>query len=172
VGDIAFALAHINRFNGHVGRYNVAAHSLVVVAIASELSDAHPRIERQALLHDSSEAYLNDLARDVKYVLGEMQPHLGWNPYVLLEARVSCLIYEKYKCSLPDRDVQLIKDADNLALAAEVHALWPKEHWPHFGNPAHNPEHVELVFDANRLKPRQAERLFLERFAKLAYEEK
>ena len=66
--DIAFRLSHINRFTGAVGSYSVAQHSLLV---ALQLPDEH---KLAGLLHDVSEAYLNDMAKPVKNHVKDYQP--------------------------------------------------------------------------------------------------
>ena len=57
--DIAHALSHLCRFNGHTKRfYSVGEHSLYV----STLLEYHgPSIQAWGLLHDAAEAYLADL---------------------------------------------------------------------------------------------------------------
>lgn len=54
--DVAYALAHLNRFAGHAGAYSVAQHSILV---ASNM----PFMEWRpyALLHDGHEFVMNDL---------------------------------------------------------------------------------------------------------------
>jgi len=56
INDIAFALSHIPRFNGHVGCYSVAQHSVHVAELAPN------RLTVAALLHDAAETYIGDLA--------------------------------------------------------------------------------------------------------------
>lgn len=61
VEDIVHALANVNRFTGHARwAYSVAEHS---VNVAELVSPAHRKI---ALLHDATEAYVNDLAAPLK----------------------------------------------------------------------------------------------------------
>lgn len=61
IRDIAHALSMLCRYTGHVTRfYSVAEHSIHV----SNLVPSH--LARQALLHDATEAYVNDLASPFK----------------------------------------------------------------------------------------------------------
>lgn len=64
--DIAHALGHLCRFNGHTYvPYSVARHSLLV----AELVPAEHRL--QALLHDAHEAYIGDMSTPLKWILPE-----------------------------------------------------------------------------------------------------
>jgi hypothetical protein len=58
--DIAFRLSDINRFNGSVGAYSVAQHSVLV---AQQLPD---ELKLAGLLHDVCEAYLGDITSPLK----------------------------------------------------------------------------------------------------------
>ncbi len=63
--NIAFSLAHINRFNGHLGTYSVAQHCCLVSDMAP------PALKLDALLHDAPEAYLGDVTAPLKALLPE-----------------------------------------------------------------------------------------------------
>lgn len=60
---IAFALAHINRYTGHVGQYSVAQHCVLMAQQAPD------EIKLDALLHDAPEAFINDIANPLKALL-------------------------------------------------------------------------------------------------------
>lgn len=66
IRDIAHHLARLNRFTGAIRYdcYSVAEHSVRVSLIVNTRPHELPM---QALLHDATEAYLNDLSRPVKY---------------------------------------------------------------------------------------------------------
>jgi hypothetical protein len=69
IRDIAWALAHLNRYNGHAGAYSVAQHSVLAVTVAER--EGLPRVTcRSALMHDAHEAYTGDVPSPIKRVLG------------------------------------------------------------------------------------------------------
>lgn len=65
--DIAHALAHLCRYTGHVVQhYSVAQHS----ALASRVAPDEVDLKFQALMHDAAEAYVGDVSKPMKMVLG------------------------------------------------------------------------------------------------------
>jgi uncharacterized protein len=68
--EVANALANLCRFGGRLSEfYSVAQHcSLIAGKLWDETND--PTIALWGLLHDASEAYLNDLARPIKHAPG------------------------------------------------------------------------------------------------------
>lgn len=61
---IASSLACLNRYTGHVGRYSVATHSVLVSRLCP------PGLELSGLLHDVCEAFLGDVAAPLKAMIG------------------------------------------------------------------------------------------------------
>ncbi|RRV18096.1 phosphohydrolase [Pseudomonas saudiphocaensis] len=107
--DIAHALAHLCRFNGHASRhYSVAQHSLVVASIVP----AEHKLA--ALLHDATEAYVGDMVRPLKQVMPE---------YKQIEQRIWLAICERFDIApeLPE----CVREADMIALATERAQLMP-----------------------------------------------
>lgn len=166
IRDIAHALSNMCRFNGHCKHfYSVAEHSV-------RMSNASyngwcPDYARYALLHDASEAYLSDVTRPVKYLLGKV--------YTDIEERIQNLIYTKYNLPIPvfgrpDEEERaehmgnVIKKADNEMLAREQWVLFDKQYdWgmPKFGPRFKQPKLWECW------SPEQAEREFLNCFCEL-----
>ena len=92
----------ICRYTGHCRTfYSVAEHSIRVAQIVV------PELKLHALLHDASEAYIQDISRPLKNLLVE---------YKRLEENLSETIYAKW---LKYRDDAAIKKADNILLVTE-----------------------------------------------------
>jgi uncharacterized protein len=111
VEDIAYALARINRWSGHFpGTRSVAAHSIRVVGM---LHHETPRVQLHGLLHDAAEAYLGDITRPVRRLLGEQL-------IALTEYRLLGAIYAALRVPRPTHvESMLVSRADELALAEE-----------------------------------------------------
>ncbi|MCP4899857.1 MAG: hypothetical protein GY906_23055 [bacterium] len=65
--DVAHALSRINRYCGHISveNFSVAEHCWRVAYAAKQLGYSRAA-QRWALVHDGTEAYLNDIVRPVK----------------------------------------------------------------------------------------------------------
>lgn len=112
VGDVAWALAHSNRFTGHVGEYSVAAHSLHVAHIVRWLG--FPELELDALLHDAHEAYVCDVSAPLKILLPD---------YREIERRNEVAVRAAFGVS-SDTPAP-VKRADLMALHDEALAFFP-----------------------------------------------
>lgn len=113
IDDIASALSRTTRFGGHCDFYSVAEHSV----IASCLSDTHPL---EVLMHDAAEAYVGDVVKPLKLMLGE-----AWER---IESSVHAAIVERFNLRNDEATVAEIHRCDRLALKAEMANFWPKEH--------------------------------------------
>lgn len=111
IEDIAASLAKLPRFTGHARYdYKVGQHSIIVSKIV-------PREHAlTGLLHDASEAYINDLARPFKLL------HPSYVEYE--KARLWPTIAARF--DLPDVLPACVKDADNVALVTERRDLMPE----------------------------------------------
>lgn len=70
IEDIAHALSNICRFTGHVQTfYSVGQHSVLVAS----LFENDPELAFYGLMHDSTEAYVNDLSTPLKALLRDYQ---------------------------------------------------------------------------------------------------
>lgn len=117
IEDIAHALSNTCRFAGHVKNfYSVGQHS-VLVSIYT-----HPTLALMGLLHDASEAFLNDIPSPIKH----SEIFAGYRE---METRIQTLIYQKYGINSPEHP--LVKETDLRMLATEKRDLMskPPEDW-------------------------------------------
>lgn len=102
--DIASALSHVCRFGGQVNQfYSVAQHSVLV----SYLCDA--KYAMHGLLHDASEAYIGDVIKPLKNILGDV--------YEDIETKFTYAIFDKF--NLDPSGLKNVEKADKLALQIE-----------------------------------------------------
>ncbi len=114
VEDIARNLSHVNRFTGSTDKpYSVAQHSLLV-SLYLEQKGYDKKVQMIGLMHDCSEAFLNDIAKPLK----EMLPD-----YRKIEHKVEKAIFEKYDLPFPMEP--MIKEGDNAVFVAERQQLQP-----------------------------------------------
>lgn len=106
--DIARGLSNACRWNGQCRFYSVAEHSVKVSQMVPSL---------EALMHDASEAYLNDMARPIK-----TRTELG-RLYLEHEKELEQTIAETFGLEYPWS--QEIKDADYAMGFAEAKVLVP-----------------------------------------------
>lgn len=113
--DIAHHLARVCRFGGAVHEYySVASHSVMVATIVAA-SDYRVSgyLQRSALLHDATEAYLGDMVSGLKRL----------NPdYKVLEALWGAAIEARFDVRF--RHCPIIKDADLRARLSECRDLF------------------------------------------------
>jgi hypothetical protein len=103
IGDIAGALSKLCRFGGHCLLFeSVAEHSILVARSVS------PENRLTALLHDASEAYLNDMPKPIKNHLDE---------YLRFEIRLMEVISAKFGTQWPLPEE--VKKADRAILTDE-----------------------------------------------------
>jgi len=140
IKDIAYALARICRYTGHCRRfYSVAAHSVWCADYAKTLG--RPRQQQFAvLMHDATEAYIGDINRPLKLMLGDKIKDI--------ESRIAWAIKTRFGLSSVDYHVE-----DSTALATEARVLMPSKgrgwnlQYPPFGYLAMSqPQHDEKEF--------------------------
>lgn len=147
--DIAHSLSQICRFTGHTKEfYSVAQHSVLVADAQTTLPE-----KRAGLLHDASEAYVNDLPSPLKACVD-----LG--DYKTLENRFHYAINQKYKVN--DGMTPNIKKADLAALFTEKRDVLNKPSNWGWGDDIEPFKDVIIP-----LPPKEAKALFLKRFIEL-----
>jgi hypothetical protein len=134
MGDVAHSLSNICRYTGHTKEfYSVAQHSVLVAKIVKYLGGS-PVEQFQGLLHDATEAYLNDVARPLK-ILPFMES------YREIEGKIEHLIAAKF--GLKSLTTELVKRADTIALATEARDLMgDPQDWEILKNVPRMPEPV------------------------------
>lgn len=115
VETIARSLARQPRFNGHTRQaYSVAQHSVLVSRLVPSWLAPH------GLLHDAAEAVIGDLVSPLKR---ELDARSG-GYITALEADILAAILRGFGLEpLDDAEARLVKDADELAMCAEVRDL-------------------------------------------------
>lgn len=112
IHDIATSLSNICRFGGHVNRfYSVAQHSVLVCHLMREAQG----YDIEALLHDASEAYLGDVVKPLKVILGDN--------YKWLEGRFENVIAQKFGLRQNLEVERMVKKFDMEALELEHEAF-------------------------------------------------
>lgn len=148
IRDIAQGLANTCRFGGQCRPfYSVAQHSVLVAAMAPE------NIKKEALLHDASEAYLGDVIKPLKVLLGA--------GYRSIETIFEQVIAQKYLLYTDDWTHEEIKRLDLIALELE-HLAFQQGHLQVFNTVSHK---YGLVLDTPGWPPEVAEKVFLAAFA-------
>ncbi|MBU1692317.1 MAG: metal-dependent phosphohydrolase [Gammaproteobacteria bacterium] len=146
--DIAHALSHLCRFNGHTRQfYSVAQHSVLVMCVVPE------PLALAALLHDATEAYFADIVTPIKRHLGEIGE---------VEQRIHEAIAARF--GIPVEMDPLIKRADLELLATERRDLLlpTDDEWACLKG-------VEPRFEQiTAWDPETAKKMFLEQFEGLA----
>lgn len=152
--DIAQALSKICRFTGHTKEfYSVAEHSCLVMQIVNDLmgGEAPREIQVAALMHDATEAYINDINTPLKRMLPD---------YRAVEASVwTNAIAPKF--GIPIEIPKIVKMADKLAYMIERNQLMPPraaevDNVAGFGTNLVSPELCVVP-----LLPKQAYKLFM-----------
>lgn len=164
--DVAHALASICRFGGHSKRFYSVAEHAVYCSVYMERRGAAADECLAALHHDDPEAFLGDIPRPLKPLLGAA--------YRRLSERMDVAIVQGLALPFGAEALHTarIKEADNAALVVEAAELMPSRgaHW--FENEVYinlweiglNPGDLELPdYWRGGLSPAEAEGLYLSR---------
>lgn len=120
IEDIAHALANQCRYSGHTKKfYSVGQHCVLAVRVARTMLRIGHEVEKlfAILMHDSPEAYLQDVARPLKE-----EPYFG-QAYRGAEGRAEKVLAEVFGFTYPfPPEVKLV---DLMMLGAEKRDLMP-----------------------------------------------
>jgi uncharacterized protein len=180
IEDIAHALSLVCRFGGHCRDfYSVAEHSLLVEREARSRRPSIrlvPQFQLACLLHDAAEAYIGDIVTPVKLACQD-EVVTGTRPGGTVKKSFLHCLENKWLSAIEQRfgldhllsvSPVIVKEADDLALAKEVVALfhpvlpcwWEKRKPPEPGSESF----------VKCWSPAEACRQFLERFQVLVSE--
>ena len=112
--DIAFSLSNICRYGGHVPFFNVAQHAWLVAQRLAVLGESSV-VQFAGLHHDDPEAYIGDIPRPLKPLLGPNLKELNGKFEVAIKASL--------QLDYLDFDHPAVKRADFWALSYEAYNL-------------------------------------------------
>ena len=166
IADIAHGLARVARLNGQTRgpeAFSVAQHSLLVEALFGAQAREAPRPARlAALLHDAPEYVIGDMISPFKAAVG--------GDYKSVENRLMAAIFIRFglPAQLTPELAKAIKAADRAAAFLEATTLAGfvvAEARQFFGAPRFALKAFAAYLEP--LRPAEAQRRFLERFAEL-----
>jgi hypothetical protein len=150
IGDIAAALSKVCRFAGHIHQfYSVAQHAINASRIVP------PEHAFTALMHDTAEAFTNDLPTPLKYAVPVFKE---------LEIRIESAMAERFGFAYPLPDPVKLADLQMLAIEKE-HLKRDFSAWGVLEGI--EIESVAHLVDLSPMAPDAAERSFLARYTEL-----
>lgn len=156
IEDISTALSNICRFSGHLPRYYSVAQHLVNTSYIVE-----PQYAFTALMHDTTEAFTNDLPTPLKWALPIFKE---------LEIKIESAMADKFGFAYPYPAA--VKEADSQMLMLEKtyvkndRSVWPAYEHVQFDCLTANPN-----IDLQSWRPSIARNKFMARYRELRSEE-
>jgi 5'-deoxynucleotidase YfbR-like HD superfamily hydrolase len=150
VDDLATALSNVCRFSGHLPRfYSVAQHLVNTSRIVA------PEFAFTALMHDTAEAFTNDLPTPLKAALPVFKE---------LETKIEAAMSNKFGFQFPYPPE--VKLADTQMLLLEKNYVKEDDNvWEYYRDVEF--EHLRDTVDLDSWQPRRAKREWMERFEEL-----
>lgn len=158
--DIAHALSHICRYNGHCRKfYSVAEHSVLVSRIIRQMWPDDVEAIWAGLLHDATEAYVGDVTTPLKVTMPK---------FIELEHKIESEIAKEFGIKWDKRTVERVKIADMRALSTEARKLFPDvSKW----NAIHDFEPAPELLDSRfPVPPATAKLAFIREFRRISKE--
>lgn len=129
IEDIAHALARTCRFGGHSRTfYSVAEHSIHVMRFVRSVHKLGTGAQKAALLHDAAEAYLGDVVKPLKVVLGDAYRELERGFERAIGERFG-VDFESHRASTRDGDLRCLMSEAEQLLPGGPHKA-DGGHWP------------------------------------------
>lgn len=121
IRDIAHALSNLCRYNGHLTRFYSVGHHSLLVCEELRLRGFNELYQLWGLLHDSSEAYLSDIAKPAKDQMPE---------YLAIEKKVQDVVWEAFGLPKPTQaEYSHVCEVDQDMGRLEALELHPKNDW-------------------------------------------
>jgi uncharacterized protein len=115
IRDIAHSLSLTNRYGGHSRvAYSVAQHCYLLWDYARSTGQS-TELQKWALLHDASEAYLVDIPHPIKHhfwFTAEGEGPLDVGEYQLLEYQLDFAIRSKFNIQITGDELEWLKEMD------------------------------------------------------------
>lgn len=152
--DLASALSNICRFSGHLPCfYSVAQHLVNTSRIV------RPEVAFDALMHDTSEAFTNDLPTPLKWAFPVFKE---------LEIKIEAAMAEKFGFNYPYPSE--VKQADiEMLILEKLYVKKDNRVWPNYEDII--VDHLVDKVDLKPWQPQRAKREFLERYEELTNKE-
>jgi hypothetical protein len=150
IEDIASALSNVCRFSGHLPRFYSVAQHLVNTSRIVPVDDAFT-----ALMHDTSEAFTNDLPTPLK---------AAFPIFKELETKIEKAMSNKFDFEFPYPDAVKLADTQMLLLE-KTYVKEDKHKWEYYKGVKF--KHLLPKVDLDSWQPRRAKREFLERYYEL-----
>lgn len=148
--DLASALSNICRFSGHLPCfYSVAQHLVNTSRIVA------PEFAFDALMHDTAEAFTNDLPTPLKWSLPVFKE---------LEVKIEAAMAKRFGFNYPYAPEVRLADTQMLLLEKKYVKL-DTQVWLNYEG--YEYEHLRDLVDLKAWQPQRAKREFLERYTEL-----
>lgn len=154
ITDIAAALSKVCRFAGHIHQfYSVAQHAVNTSRIVP------PQFAFDALLHDTAEAFTNDLPTPLKFAVPIFKE---------LELKIESAMADRFGFGFPLAPE--VKHADlQMLMIEKLHLKRDHSEWSVLDGITLPEDYLDRVI-LTELTPAQAEAMFLERYWELVVE--
>jgi uncharacterized protein len=151
--DLASALSNICRFSGHLPCfYSVAQHLVNTSRIVPN------EFAFDALMHDTAEAFTNDLPTPLKWALPIFKD---------LEVKIESAMAKKFRFNFPYP--KEVKEADtNMLILEKLYVKLDDRVWPNYEGIV--VDHLLPLVDLKPWQPQRAKREFLKRYEELTNE--
>jgi hypothetical protein len=130
--DVAWALSQTCRYGGHCQKYYSVSEHAVFVSKRLERKGYGIDVQRAGLHHDDAEAYLGDIPRPIKPLMGVSYAHMtDWMDHAIVLALKLPFELQPARLGLPHPVAAFhsppVKDADTWSLLVEARYLLPSE---------------------------------------------